>query len=80
MQQVSLVINYDLSTNHENYIHRIGRPSPKMGSPEVMDFGNGKKGVVISFVCEEDFARVREIEQEYNTTVEELPMNIAELI
>ena len=51
-----------------------------MGSPEVMDFGNGKKGAVISFVCEEDFARVREIEQEYNTTVEEMPMNIADLI
>ena len=78
--QVSLVINYDLPTNHENYRHRIGRPSPKMGSPEVMDFGNGKKGAVISFVCEEDFARVREIEQVYNTTVEEMPMNVAELI
>ena len=35
---------------------------------------------MISFVCEEDFARVREIEQVYNTTVEEMPMNVAELI
>ena len=25
VQQVSLVINYDLPTNRENYIHRIGR-------------------------------------------------------
>ena len=80
VQQVSLVINYDLPTNHENYRHRIGRPSPKMGSPEAMDFWSSKKGAVISFVCEEDFARVREIEQEYNTTVEEMPMNIADLI
>ena len=78
--QVSLVINYDLPTNHENYRHRIGRPSPKMGSPEVTTFGNGKKGVVVSFVCEEDFARVREIEQVYTTTVEEMPMGVAELI
>ena len=50
------------------------------GSPEVMDFWSSKKGAVISFVCEEDFARVREIEQVYNTTVEEMPMNVAELI
>uniref|UniRef100_A0A8D2JLX3 RNA helicase n=1 Tax=Sciurus vulgaris TaxID=55149 RepID=A0A8D2JLX3_SCIVU len=26
VQQVSLVINYDLPTNRENYIHRIGQP------------------------------------------------------
>jgi superfamily II DNA/RNA helicase len=25
VQQVSLVINYDLPANRENYIHRIGR-------------------------------------------------------
>lgn len=25
VQQVSLVINYDLPTNRENYIHRIGQ-------------------------------------------------------
>ena len=25
VQQVSLVINYDLPTNRENYIHRIGK-------------------------------------------------------
>ncbi|THH11858.1 hypothetical protein EW145_g378 [Phellinidium pouzarii] len=28
VQQVSLVINYDLPTNRENYIHRIGRGGP----------------------------------------------------
>ena len=78
--QVPLAINYGLPTNPENYRHHIGPPSPKMGSPEVTTFGNGKKGVVVSFVCEEDFARVREIEQVYTTTVEEMPMNVAELI
>lgn len=25
VQHMSLVINYDVTTNHENYIHRIGR-------------------------------------------------------
>uniref|UniRef100_A0A2K6M6U7 Helicase C-terminal domain-containing protein n=1 Tax=Rhinopithecus bieti TaxID=61621 RepID=A0A2K6M6U7_RHIBE len=41
--QVSLVINYDLPTSHENYIHRIGRRGRF-----------GRKGVAINFVTEED--------------------------
>lgn len=39
--QVSLVINYDLPTNRENYIHRIGRSGRF-----------GRKGVAINFVTE----------------------------
>ena len=31
VQQVSLVINYDLPTNRENYIHRIGRTGVRGG-------------------------------------------------
>jgi len=34
VQQVSLVINYDLPTNNENYIHRIGR-SDALGAREL---------------------------------------------
>ena len=30
VQQVSLVINYDLPTNRENYIHRIGRTGVRL--------------------------------------------------
>lgn len=39
VQQVSLVINYDLPTQPENYLHRIGRSGRF-----------GRKGVAINFV------------------------------
>uniref|UniRef100_A0A8C5BZ27 RNA helicase n=1 Tax=Gadus morhua TaxID=8049 RepID=A0A8C5BZ27_GADMO len=69
VQQVSLVINYDLPTNRENYIHRIGRGGRF-----------GRKGVAINFVTEEDKRILRDIETFYNTTIEEMPMNVADLI
>jgi translation initiation factor 4A len=69
VQQVSLVINYDLPTNRENYIHRIGRSGRF-----------GRKGVAINFVSEADVRYMRDIESFYNTQIEEMPMNIADLI
>jgi len=69
VQQVSLVINYDLPANRENYIHRIGRSGRF-----------GRKGVAINFVTEEDVRVLREIEQFYNTKVEEMPNDLADLI
>ncbi|QLQ78578.1 hypothetical protein HG537_0A08250 [Torulaspora globosa] len=68
VQQVSLVINYDLPTNKENYIHRIGRGGRF-----------GRKGVAINFVTNEDVGAMRELETFYSTQIEELPSNIAEL-
>src|ERR1700748_3184217 len=69
VQQVSLVINYDLPTSKENYIHRIGRGGRF-----------GRKGVAINFVTDEDTKMLREIEQFYSTSIEEMPVNIADLI
>jgi len=69
VQQVSLVINYDLPTNRENYIHRIGRSGRF-----------GRKGVAINFVTQEDVKQLREIEQFYNTQIEEMPMDVSELM
>ncbi|KAJ3337990.1 translation initiation factor eIF4A [Gonapodya sp. JEL0774] len=69
VQQVSLVINYDLPSNKENYIHRIGRGGRF-----------GRKGVAINFVTQEDVRMLREIEQFYNTQIEEMPNNIADLV
>lgn len=69
VQQVSLVINYDLPTNRENYIHRIGRGGRF-----------GRKGVAINFVTNDDVRMLRDIEQFYNTQVDEMPMNVADLI
>merc|ERR1719343_856016 len=69
VQQVSLVINYDLPTNRENYIHRIGRSGRF-----------GRKGVAINFVTQDDVRSLREIEQFYNTQIEEMPMDVSELM
>jgi len=69
VQQVSLVINYDLPTNRENYIHRIGRSGRF-----------GRKGVAINFVTEADSRALKDIEDFYHTEIEEMPNNVADLI
>ncbi|CCD70314.1 Eukaryotic initiation factor 4A [Caenorhabditis elegans] len=69
VQQVSLVINYDLPSNRENYIHRIGRSGRF-----------GRKGVAINFVTENDARQLKEIESYYTTQIEEMPESIADLI
>ncbi|KAB5593957.1 ATP-dependent RNA helicase [Ceratobasidium theobromae] len=69
VQQVSLVINYDLPANRENYIHRIGRGGRF-----------GRKGVAINFVTTDDVRMLRDIEQFYNTQIDEMPLNVADLI
>merc|ERR1711892_1510632 len=69
VQQVSLVINFDLPGNRENYIHRIGRSGRF-----------GRKGVAINFIAGDDVRQMRDIEQFYNTQIEEMPMNVADLI
>ena len=40
----------------------------------------GRKGVAINFVTAEDARALKEIEQFYNTHIEEMPMNVADLI
>lgn len=57
VQQVSLVINYDLPINRENYLHRIGRSGRF-----------GRKGVAINFVSVEDVRILRDIEQFYSVS------------
>lgn len=69
VQQVSLVINYDLPNNRELYIHRIGRSGRF-----------GRKGVAINFVKNDDIKILRDIEQYYSTQIDEMPMNVADLI
>jgi ATP-dependent RNA helicase len=69
VQQVMLVINYDLPNNRENYIHRIGRSGRF-----------GRKGVSISFVRNDDVRILRDIEQYYSTQIDEMPMTLNEII
>ena len=67
--QVSLVINYDFPANRENYIHRIGRSGRF-----------GRKGVAINFLTTGDVRYLNDIETFYNTQIEEMPLNVADLI
>ncbi|KAH3756872.1 Eukaryotic initiation factor 4A-I [Pelomyxa schiedti] len=69
VQQVSLVINYDLPTNPENYIHRIGRSARF-----------GRKGVAINFVTDRDTELLRDLERMYDTQIKEMPVSIADLL
>jgi len=81
VQNVSLVINYDLPSNRENYIHRIGRSGRF-----------GRKGVAINFVTNDDVKILRDIEQYYrcvapsrlylrsSTQIDEMPMKIDDLM
>lgn len=67
--QVSLVINYDIPTDKESYIHRIGRSGRY-----------GKKGNAINFVLSKDSQYIKDLEKFYNTHIEEMPANIKEII
>jgi len=72
VQQVSLVVNYDIpqgEEGRESYVHRIGRGGRF-----------GRKGVAINFVTEEDTSTLRGIEKFWSCQIAEMPMNIADLI
>ncbi|KAJ7955915.1 Eukaryotic initiation factor 4A [Quillaja saponaria] len=69
VQQVSLVINFDLPTQPENYLHRIGRSGRF-----------GRKGVAINFVTKDDERMLFDIQRFYNVIIEELPSNVADLL
>merc|ERR1712174_2330 len=58
-----------ITTDLENYIHRIGRSGRF-----------GRKGVSINFLTQDDVRTLRAIEQFYNTQVDEMPMDVADLI
>ncbi|KAK6198752.1 eukaryotic initiation factor 4A-12 [Scheffersomyces amazonensis] len=69
VQQVSLVINYDLPLDKENYIHRIGRSGRF-----------GRKGVAINLVTKDDRMALRDIEKYYSIKIKEMPVNIADIM
>ncbi|KYR00371.1 DEAD/DEAH box helicase domain-containing protein [Tieghemostelium lacteum] len=69
VQQVSLVINFDLPTNLENYIHRIGRSGRF-----------GRKGVAINFITDNDKQKIDDLSHHYHTFIQEMPNNISEFL
>ena len=69
VQQVSLVINYDIPKEKECYIHRIGRSGR-----------HGRKGVSINFITRFDVPRLKDIESFYSTEISEMPSTISDYL
>jgi len=62
VQAVSIVINYDVPTNRENYIHRIGRCGRY-----------GRKGKAVNFITPNDGKYIEDIQKYYSVTMNPLP-------
>ena len=69
VQQVSLVINYELPIVIENYIHRIGRAGRF-----------GRKGVTINIISPEDMKAKKEIEEHWSISMQPLPQDLASVM
>lgn len=69
IQQVGVVINFDLPKCVHTYLHRIGRSGRW-----------GRKGTGINFVTRRDIGKMKEIERHYNTEIRELPIDKLEFL
>lgn len=69
IQQVSVVINFDVPRCKHKYLHRIGRSARW-----------GRKGMAINFVTRRDLHKIREITNWYRTEIDFLPENYATLL
>lgn len=66
VQQVSTVINFDITRCPHKYLHRIGRSGRW-----------GRKGIAINFVTRQDTDTMRRIERHYGIEIKELPANFS---
>ena len=69
VQQLSLVINFDLPREKETYIHRIGRSGRY-----------GRKGVAINLINDREVEYMKHIEEFYDTKILEMPENISDYL
>ena len=69
IQQVSVVVNFDIPRDKSTYIHRIGRSGRW-----------GRKGIGINFVTRRDSMNLRAIQDYYQCQIAELPADLAKLI
>ena len=67
VQQVSIVINFDIPRNEHTYLHRIGRSGRW-----------GRKGIAINFTTKHDSTRLKKFEEYYQTQITEMPSNYTE--
>jgi len=65
IQQVGIVINFDVPKCVHNYLHRIGRSGRW-----------GRKGVGINLITRRDISKIKDIETHYNIVIKELPTSI----
>jgi len=65
IQQVSVVINFDLPKCVHTYLHRIGRSGRW-----------GRKGVGINFITRRDIGQMKKIEEHYSTQINEMPSEL----
>ena len=65
VQNVGVVINFDVPKDVHTYLHRIGRSGRW-----------GRKGVAINFVTRWDMKKIKEFEVYYNTVITEMPATI----
>ena len=66
IQQVSVVINFDLPKCVHTYLHRIGRSGRW-----------GRKGVGINFITRRDVMQIKKIEEHYSTQITEMPSELS---
>jgi translation initiation factor 4A len=66
VQQVSIVINFDVPKSEHTYLHRIGRSGRW-----------GRKGVAINFQTKYDGAKLKHFQEYYDTQIIELPADYA---
>jgi translation initiation factor 4A len=62
IQQVSIVINFDIPRSVNTYLHRIGRSGRW-----------GRKGTAINFITRQDVGYMKRIESHYKSNIQELP-------
>ena len=68
IQQISLVINYELPTNIENYVHRIGRAGRY-----------GRKGTTINLLLPEEEQQMNEIATTFGMDLKPFPKDTTDL-
>lgn len=78
---ISLVINYDLPAKFEDYYsRRIGRVMLLKEGVCCLEFGRILQGTVINIVSRADRQLLKRIESFFDTNIEKLPANFADLI
>jgi translation initiation factor 4A len=64
VQQVGIVINFDVPIDAHTYLHRIGRSGRW-----------GRKGIAINFITRRDVSKLKEFETYYKCSIDELTEN-----